>query len=235
MLKQRRFKPKNTQTQQSSSFFAGASVALAAIAIILLFAGLAYARKQAASTALAAVQPAIVRETEPASSPLAESLPPASPPAAASAAAGGQEPQAAQNRVEARLFFVRSADDGRFALRGSSAQVLYSDSLLKPVIEALLAGPQLSERSRGAYSLIPENSALLSAKVSGQTAFLDFNESFRFNSLGFEGFEAQLQQIVYTATELEGVSQVQILIEGHVVDYLSEGVYVGKPLTRASF
>ena len=52
------------------------------------------------------------------------------------------------------------------------------------------------------------------------TAYLDFSEAFRFNSLGKEGLSAQLQQVVYSATEFSTVKRVQILLEGKTADYL---------------
>ena len=42
-------------------------------------------------------------------------------------------------------------------------------------------------------------------------------------------------QIVYTATEYSTVNSVQILIDGQKKEYLSEGVWIGSPLSRSSF
>ncbi len=110
-----------------------------------------------------------------------------------------------------------------------------TQSPLTFTIEALLKGPSLSERSHGMSSLIPEGSRLISATVKDGIAYLDFNENFQFNPLGTDGYQAQLQQIVYTATEFPSVQSVQILIEGKKIDYLHEGIYVGNPLSRESF
>jgi spore germination protein GerM len=56
------------------------------------------------------------------------------------------------------------------------------------------------------------------------------------NRYGIEGYAAQLKQIVYTATGYATVKDVQFLIEGEKREYLGgEGVYIGKPLSRASF
>ena len=72
--------------------------------------------------------------------------------------------------------------------------------------------------------------------IKGNTAYIDFNEAFRFNSLGKEGMIAELKQVVYTATEFPTVKAVQILVEGEVTRYLGpEGVAIDKPLGRESF
>ena len=86
-------------------------------------------------------------------------------------------------------------------------------------------------------SLIPEGTRLLGASVKNGTATLNFNEAFELNqTVGVEGYIAQLMQIVYTATEFSTVRSVQILIEGEKKDYLgSEGQWIGSPLARSSF
>jgi hypothetical protein len=107
-----------------------------------------------------------------------------------------------------------------------------SDTPLKDSINALLAGPTADERRRGMISLVPEGSKLLSAEVKGSTAVLNFNEEFRYNTRGSEGCAAQIKQIVWTATEFPNIQNVQFLIEGNIVDFLSEGVVINSPIGR---
>ena len=103
-------------------------------------------------------------------------------------------------------------------------------------INALLAGPLPSEQSKDCMTLIPSGTKLLGASVKDGVAVLNFNENFEFNSVGVEGYIAQLMQIVYTATEFPTVKSVQFLIEGKRKDYLgSEGQWIGSPLSRSSF
>lgn len=134
-----------------------------------------------------------------------------------------------------RVFFVRATDSGYLSLRGAAIEIDDTKSPLTFTIESLLKGPSLSERSHGMYSLIPEGSRLISATVKDGVAYLDFSEDFQFNPLGTDGYQAQLQQIVYTVTEFPSVQSVQILLEGKKIDYLHEGIYVGNPLSRESF
>jgi spore germination protein GerM len=69
-------------------------------------------------------------------------------------------------------------------------------------------------------------------RIEGNTALISFNEEFQYNSLGREGCEAQLKQIVWTATEFPNIHNVQILINGKKVDFLSEGINVTYPIGR---
>jgi germination protein M len=114
--------------------------------------------------------------------------------------------------------------------------VKYTDAPLTSTLQALLAGPTPAEINQGLMSLVAPAARLRRARVQDGTAYLDFSEDFRFNSLGKEGLSAQLEQVVYSATEFPTVKRVQILLEGKVADYLSpEGLFIGKPLSRDSF
>ncbi len=141
-----------------------------------------------------------------------------------------------KNMRDIKIYFVKVNSEGLISLKSTIRRVNFRASPLTESIKSLLKGPDSDEMNRDSLSLIPEDSRLLSARVEEGTAWLNFNEAFRFNPLGREGYTAQLKQIVYTATEFPGVKRVQILIEGSIKQYLSgEGFYVGKPLTRDSF
>ena len=142
----------------------------------------------------------------------------------------------AQNLRNARLYFIDVDETGSIRLQGVIRPVYYTDAPLTETIQALLRGLLPSELNQELITLIPEDTRLLSATVRDGTAFLNFNEDFKFNTLGSEGLRAQIRQIVYTATEFSSVKNVQILIEGKKQDYLGpEGVFIGKPLNRNSF
>ena len=108
-----------------------------------------------------------------------------------------------------------------------------TDSPLTDAIKNLLAGPDASDKVR---TLIPSGTKLIGASVKNGIATLNFNEAFVFNqNFGNDGYSAQLQQIVYTATEFSTVNSVQFLIEGEKKDFLVEGLWIGSPLSRANF
>jgi spore germination protein GerM len=99
-------------------------------------------------------------------------------------------------------------------------------------LRALLQGPVPEEQRRDIKNFIPQNSRILSATVRGETAYISFNEEFQYNTYGVEGYAAQLQQIVWTATEFSNVNTVQFLIEGRRIDYLGESIWIGSPIGR---
>ncbi len=140
------------------------------------------------------------------------------------------------NTRKARIFFISITDDGGIELKGIIRSVKYIDAPLSSTLDILFKGPTPDERSQGLITMISPDVNIRNIYIKASTAYLDFSEAFRFNTLGKEGLQAQLKQIVFSATEFSNIDQVQILIEGKKSEYLGpEGVYIGGALSRKSF
>jgi spore germination protein GerM len=139
---------------------------------------------------------------------------------------------AAPSFRERNMYLINVGRDGSVLRTRVARSLPVTDSPLTDVLSSLLAGPAPDERSRGLITLIPEGTRIISATVRGNTAYINFNEEFQFNTYGVEGYAGALVQVVWTATEFSNVSDVQILIEGRRVDYLGEGVWIGSPVSR---
>ncbi len=142
---------------------------------------------------------------------------------------------AEKNMRSSTLYFVNVSDENKISLQGIMRPVYYDDSPLTETLTALISGLTSSELNKGLLSLIPTGTEILGISVSNMTATINFNEALSFNNFGREGLEAELKQIVYTATEFSTVDKVQILIDGQKKQFLStEGVFIGEPLSRSS-
>lgn len=140
------------------------------------------------------------------------------------------------NRLMAGLYYIRVTDDGRTFPQRVIRPVYYASSPLTETINSLIGGPTGEELNEGLLNLIPDGTELISAQVRNETAYLNFNEQFRFNPLGAEGTVAQLLQIIYSSTEFPTVNRVQFLVNGEALDYLGgDGIFVGEPLGRDAF
>ncbi|MDR0289772.1 MAG: GerMN domain-containing protein [Treponema sp.] len=153
--------------------------------------------------------------------PAPQPTPPATPPA--------EQPAETRDRS---IYFMQERPGADLLLVKVNRKLPVSNSPLIDSINALLAGPTAEERRRELNTFIPQNTRLLSARVNGNTVFLNFNEAFRYNTFGREGCEAQLKQIVWTATEFSNVDNVQIQIDGKIVDFLIEGIMIRNPIGR---
>ena len=166
--------------------------------------------------------------------PTAEPAPPADAgePELQTAPAAQAAPPAGAER---RLFFAAVGEAGEIAVTGVTRTIDASASPLTAALQTLFAGPDPGELNRGLITLIPPAATLNGVSVRERIAYVDVSESFRFNPLGRAGFDAQLRQLVLSATEFPGVEMVQLLIDGRRVDFLgSEGTYVGEPISRAA-
>ena len=135
-----------------------------------------------------------------------------------------------------RLFFAAVDASGGISLTGVTRAASASAAPLREALATLLAGPEPAESNRGLITLIPPAVTLNKVYIRERVAYVDVSESFRFNRLGREGLDIQLQQVVYSATQFPSVEQVQILIDGQRIDYLaSEGTFVGTPIGREAF
>jgi len=161
---------------------------------------------------------------KPESTPAANTSPPAEKPPI---------PEKTPETYDRSIYFLRDSGAGTdLILVRVNRKIRVSESPLFDSINALLSGPTVDEKRLNLTSFIPSDSRINSAMIRGNTAYLDFNEDFRYNTLGREGCEIQLKQIVWTATEFPNVHDVQFLIEGRRVDFLSEGVMIGSPIGR---
>lgn len=106
------------------------------------------------------------------------------------------------------------------------------EEILRAAVEALLAGPTSAERAMGITSEIPGGTRLRSLTVREGVAVIDLTEAIASGG-GSSSMQGRLWQIVYTGTQLPGVRQVRLLIEGAERQALGgEGVMIDRPITR---
>lgn len=139
-------------------------------------------------------------------------------------------------KIEARLFYFWLSTEGDLTMKSVLRPMESDHYKLEGVISELLKGPATSEVDKHYMTFIPKDSRLNQVKLISQTVRLDFSEEFSFNPIGYEGFNAQLKQIVYTVTEFPQVNQVLFTIDGELRDYINgEAMFTGEPLSRDSF
>jgi hypothetical protein len=151
--------------------------------------------------------------------------------------AGGTEGgvSSAPANLRARsLYFVNIDAAGSIDTVKTTRMLPASGTPLIDTLRALFTGPTAEEKKRGATSLIPAGTRVLSATVKDGVANINLSEDFMFNSYGAEAYYASLRQLVMTATEFSSVQKVQILIEGRKVRFLAENIPIGAPLGRDS-
>ena len=99
------------------------------------------------------------------------------------------------------------------------------------VVESLFAGPNAAERGEQLDTAIPADVGLLAApRQIGPLLTVDLNDVF--GELTPDGLRLAVAQIVFTATDIEGVDAVQLRLDGEPrVWPLGNGELVERPLT----
>jgi germination protein M len=104
-------------------------------------------------------------------------------------------------------------------------------------LEALVDGPDDGE-TEGTPSIstaVPEGSSVLGVTVEEGLARVDLSDEFDDGGGSFSMF-ARLAQVVFTLTRIDGVDQVEFLIEGEPVTVFSgEGVELDGPQERSDY
>lgn len=125
-----------------------------------------------------------------------------------------------------------------YFFRGSKAVPVKRDmpekaDVLYFVTEQLLRGPDQAEKRIGLFSRIPARTKIRDIYKKNGTVYADFSKELNVSGGGTEKVKDMLFQIVYTFTGLQGVKNVQILVDSKMQVALgSEGYVIEKPLSR---
>ena len=172
-----------------------------------------------------------VTENRPHETPV-ENTPPAEQATGSPIAEQPAQPPAVETRDRVVYFMQLDRDGNILHPVKVSRRLPVSTSPLQDSLNALFAGPTAEEKDRRLETFLPEGSKILSIEIRGNTAFINCNEEFQYNPFGTEGIDAQLQQVVWTATEFPNVRNVQFLIEGKRIVFLNEGINIENPIGR---
>ena len=126
--------------------------------------------------------------------------------------------------VTAALHFRRS-DSRELGFEFRVFQLTESDSVAQVVLEALIAGPQ----DEGLEPVLPADLKVLSARLEGKVCYVDLSGVF-LEQIPQEKWEQQMviDSLVNTLCSMENVEQVQILVEGQLLEWYGD-VPVNQP------
>ncbi len=97
---------------------------------------------------------------------------------------------------------------------------------LKDTLKALI-----DFRNENYLNLIPLNTKVNNVWIKNSYVYIDFSEEFEYNSYGAKGYNIQIYQVVYTATQFENIKGVYFYINGKEAKYLGgEGFIINNPV-----
>lgn len=104
------------------------------------------------------------------------------------------------------------------------------DMVIKALIEEMIKGPKNTEL----YPTIPSEAKVNSVAVVGERAIIDFSEEmYTKHSRGAAGEDMTLTSIANTVTEVEGIKEVVLTLNGQPLNLEHVIIDSSNPLTRA--
>ncbi len=104
---------------------------------------------------------------------------------------------------------------------------------LKFAINELLKGPNIVEKSFGAYSEIPKTTKLLGVKTVGNKIIIDLSSDFQYGG-GTDSVYSRMMQLIKTAVNNTD-KKVYLHLDGRQVSIIGgEGIMVSQPLSEKS-
>jgi spore germination protein GerM len=109
-----------------------------------------------------------------------------------------------------RIYLVAPSEAGDPSLLRSTSRDVASGAT--PLLTSLLAGPNDEELASRLVTNIPQETVLISARPSGDVLFVDVSPEI--TELSGDLLVLAVAQIVFTATEIEGVRAVRLRVNG---------------------
>ncbi len=134
---------------------------------------------------------------------------------------------------EVRLYFLRFNEKTEKVNLAYSRRTIRADMPLLGAMQELAKGPGGREEQSGLLSALPGGLVVRGVVIKNRVAHIDFNEALERNAVG-SILMNRIDQIVYTATQFEGVEGVVIKINGVERRTIGpDGLALARPLTRA--
>ena len=108
------------------------------------------------------------------------------------------------------------------------------ENKLEYAIKELLKGPNIVEKSTGAYSEVPKTTKLLGVKQNGNKIVIDFSSDFQYGG-GTDSVYSRMMQLIKTSLANTKGKQIYLYLDGKQVNVIGgEGIMISQPLTEKS-
>ena len=98
----------------------------------------------------------------------------------------------------------------------------------------LIKGPNIIEKSMGAYSEIPKTTKLICIKDKGNKIIIDLNDDFQYGG-GTDSIYSRMMQLIKTSLANTEGKKIYLYINGKQLNEIGgEGIMISQPLTEKS-
>ena len=144
----------------------------------------------------------------------------------------GNKQNVEKQTVAVYFLALDSNDNGIY--KKVQREIPTGEDKLKFAINELLKGPNLVEKSIGAYSEIPKTTKLLGIKQTKDKVIIDFSSDFQYGG-GTDSVYSRLMQLIKTAVNNTENKKIYLYLDGEQVNVIGgEGLMITQPLTEKS-
>lgn len=132
------------------------------------------------------------------------------------------------------IYFLALDSDSNGIYKKVQREVPSGENKLEFAINELLKGPNLVEKSTGAYSEIPKSTKLLGIKQNGNKIIINFNSDFQYGG-GTDSIYSRMMQLIKTSLVNTKNKKIYLYIDGKQLNTIGgEGIMITQPLSEKS-
>lgn len=141
--------------------------------------------------------------------------------------------QKKENEVVTVYFLALDSDD-KGIYKKVTRDVPLGENKLEYAIKELIKGPNIVEKSMGAYSEIPKETKLLSVKQTKDKVIIDFSSDFQYGG-GTDSVYSRMMQLIKTSVSNVKNKDIYLYLDGQNIEMIGgEGIMISQPLTEKS-
>ncbi len=134
----------------------------------------------------------------------------------------------------AEIYFLALDSDGNGIYKKVSREIPKDENKLDFAVKELLKGPNIIEKSTGAYSEVPKSTKLLGIKHKGGKIIIDLSSDFQYGG-GTDSIYSRMMQLIKTAIINSDDKKIYLYLDGKQVNFIGgEGIMISQPLSEKS-
>ncbi|MBQ9245406.1 GerMN domain-containing protein [bacterium] len=134
----------------------------------------------------------------------------------------------------AEVYFLALDSNSNGIYKKVQREVPENKDKFEYAMEELLKGPNLIEKSVGAYSEIPKSSKLLDIKKSKGKIIIDLSSDFQYGG-GTDSVYSRMMQLIKTSLANSNNAQIYLYLDGKQINAIGgEGIMISQPLSEKS-
>ena len=142
--------------------------------------------------------------------------------------------EATKDKETVSIYFLALDSNDNRIYKKVQREIPIGQNRLEYAINELLKGPNIVEKSTGAYSEIPKTTKLLKIKQNGNKIIIDFSSDFQYGG-GTDSVYSRMMQLIKTALANTENKNIYLYLDGKQVNFIGgEGIMITQPLNENS-